>query len=161
MIFHFKTLSRNFKYYGCIVCFIAFILAYMTMPRIRFFHYRHYRNPRDNMKFCMSNIRIIQGAVEMYNMDNDKEKMMEILDIDMLIKEKYLKPVSKPEISCEYYSVGDLSVDGEVACKEHGSLSNPNEKYVESRTNNIKYEIKEFFDYLRVYLRNFLAIRIR
>ena len=71
-------------------------------------------------------------AVEMYNMD--KEKMMEVLDIDTLIKEKYVKPITKPETSCEYYAIGDLSVDGEVACKEHGSISNPNEKYVKKST---------------------------
>ena len=72
-------------------------------------------------KACFSNQRVLMGAVEMYNMDHDT--MMTTLDIPTLVKEKYLKsaPVG-PEPECEYFSIGDLSGDGVVACKRHGGL---------------------------------------
>ena len=72
-------------------------------------------------KACFSNIRVIQGAVEMYNMDSSI--MMENLDIENLKKGKYLKeePV-KPEVSCEYKNFGNLADDGFVFCKYHGDL---------------------------------------
>ena len=72
-------------------------------------------------KACFSNIRVLQGAVEMYNMDNSV--MMTDLDIPTLVKEKYLKSAPKgPEPECEYYSTGDLTKDGVVGCKMHGTL---------------------------------------
>ena len=62
-------------------------------------------------KACFSNIRVIQGAVEMYNMDVDGDSMMRNLDIDILIKEKYLKSEpSHPETSCKYIAFGDLDL---------------------------------------------------
>lgn len=72
-------------------------------------------------KACFSNQRVLMGAVEMYNMDHDT--MMTTLDIPVLVKEKYLKsaPVG-PEPECEYFSIGDLSGDGVVACKRHGGI---------------------------------------
>ena len=77
---------------------------------------------------CASNIRIIQGAVEMYNMDS--KISMKHLDNDSmkeLIKGKYLKEEpEKPETSCEYKSIGDLSKEGEgegiIFCTYHGDL---------------------------------------
>ena len=45
------------------------------------------RSYRD--KACYSNIRVITGAVEMYNMDH--ETFMENLDEDLLVKDGYLK----------------------------------------------------------------------
>ena len=72
-------------------------------------------------KACFSNIRVLQGAVEMYNLDN--ETMMESLEIDKLVKGKYLRDVPQgPEPDCEYYSDGNLTNDGEVACRRHGKL---------------------------------------
>ena len=53
------------------------------------------------LKACFSNILILQGALEMYNMDHIV--MMKELDIPTLIKEKYLKiEISKPEPDCFY-----------------------------------------------------------
>ena len=73
---------------------------------------------------CASNIRIIQGAVEMYNMDS--KISMKHLDNDSmkeLIKGKYLKEEpEKPETSCEYKNFGNLADDGFVFCKYHGDL---------------------------------------
>ncbi len=71
-------------------------------------------------KACYSNIRVIQGAVEMYNMDSSI--MMDNLDIDILKDGRYLKekPVL-PEVSCAYFG-NDLSKDGYVYCGYHGDL---------------------------------------
>ncbi len=82
-------------------------------------------------KACRSNIRVIQGAVEMYNMDISP--MMEQLDIKNLINGHYLKeePV-KPEISCEYKNFGNLAEGGFVFCKYHGDL----ESLLECEYNN-------------------------
>ena len=72
------------------------------------------------LKACYSNARVLQGAVEMYNMDHST--MMSNLDIPTLVKEHYLKSEpGKPEPECEYYNVGDLTGEGYIACKKHGS----------------------------------------
>ena len=70
-------------------------------------------------KACYSNIRVLQGAVEMYNMDN--KTLMTTLDIKKLEEGNYLKPnsIKKPEYECDYFSDGDLSKEGVVACKLH------------------------------------------
>ena len=73
-------------------------------------------------KACFSNIRVLQGAVEMYNMDN--ATMMSTLDMEELVKTHYIKHIpDKPEPECEYESIGDLTQDGYVNCKFHGSPS--------------------------------------
>ena len=69
-------------------------------------------------KTCWSNIRVIQGAVEMYNMD--VATMAKTLDIPELIKGKYLRSEPLlPEKDCYYDSYGDLSQDGFVYCTRH------------------------------------------
>ena len=81
------------------------------------------RSARD--KACFSNIRVIQGAVEMYNMD--VSTMMEELNpktLDILVKEKYLKSLPNPTEpgKCEYKSIGNLTDEGIIYCKYHGDL---------------------------------------
>ena len=74
-------------------------------------------------KACSSNIRLIQMAVEMYNIETTP--MMENLDIKNLIKGHYLKEEpAKPETSCEYRNFGNLANGGFVFCKYHGDLEN-------------------------------------
>ena len=74
-------------------------------------------------KACFSNIRVLTGAMEMYNMDHNT--MMHTLDIDALVKGGYLKSApTSPEPDCEYYSEGDLTEDGVICCKRHGKLNN-------------------------------------
>lgn len=69
-------------------------------------------------KACWSNIRVIQGAVEMYNMD--VATMATSLDLPTLFKEKYLKnEIIGPEKDCYYDSFGDLSKEGFVYCTRH------------------------------------------
>ena len=102
-------------------------------------------------KACYSNIRIITGAIEMYNMDNenDKSKLIKNYDRDtlkILIENKYLK--SEPELPlscCRYTSSGDLynydengkinECDGYVYCEVHGDLQGLR-PIDENKTNN-------------------------
>ena len=86
------------------------------LPR---FHRHHaHSSPQ---KACYSNIRVIQGAVEMYNMDSSI--MMENLDFDYLIEGHYLK--QKPtgsEKNCNYVAEGNLTEDGYIYCEKHGDI---------------------------------------
>ncbi len=110
-----------------IVIAILAILAKMSQPMC----VRRSR-PSARQKACFSNLRIIQGAVEMYNMDNTE--FMEELDFNRLLDGKYLKELpSKPEDSCSYLSLGDLSKDGVIACEYHGDLE---QKYIKSKLEN-------------------------
>ena len=72
----------------------------------------------------MSNIRVIQGAIEMYNMDYpNKLKHLDRDAINELIKGKYLKDEpEKPDSECDLLSIGDLSKDGIIYCIYHGDL---------------------------------------
>lgn len=101
-----------------IVCFL-FILTFTSIALA----YKPYR-PLARYKACLSNIRVIQGAVEMYNMDSPLMlKDLNENSIDSLLKGNYLKSEpSKPDYSCKYSSKGDLSEDGEVYCEYHGGL---------------------------------------
>ena len=74
-------------------------------------------------KACFSNLRVIQGAVEMYNMDHST--MMTSLNLDKLIDGNYIKSIDKPCSECSYYNKGDLSNDGVVACSLHGDIEHP------------------------------------
>ena len=76
-------------------------------------------------KACYSNIRVIQGAVEMYNMDHPT--MMTTLDQNILISGKYIKsnsPLQCPETSKNgtYYG-DDLTGEGYIYCDYHGDLA--------------------------------------
>lgn len=78
-------------------------------------------------KACMANMRVLQGAVEMYNMDTPNT--MSILtenEIQLLVDAKYLKsaPVH-PETDCCYGTKGDLTKDGVIVCAKHGSVEEP------------------------------------
>ena len=115
------------------------------------------RSSRD--KACFSNIRVIQGAIEMYNMD--VSTMMEELNpktMDILVKEKYLKAYpTPPETSkCEYQSIGDLTDAGIIFCKYHGDIEhlvycdyykdNFDENYEKFSQNASNEEIKRNID---------------
>ncbi len=115
-----------------IVIAIMAILAAMAQP------HTHRSRPSARQKACFSNIRVIQGAVEMYNMDSST--MMKELDLNLLINGngssdiKYLKyHPTKPEVSCSYISIGDLSDDGVIACEYHGDIE---QKYIKSKIDN-------------------------
>ena len=73
------------------------------------------------IKACYSNLRVIQGAVEMYNMDTNET--MTDLDMKLLIDGHYLKnEPRKPDEECNYYSNENLTKTGEICCVLHGGL---------------------------------------
>lgn len=95
-----------------IVIAIIGILAAMAIP--------NFKKARESAreKACYSNIRVILGAVEMYNMDNTA--MMDSLAVNSLVSGHYLKSEpSKPEKDCTYLG-NNLSGDGYVYCNIHG-----------------------------------------
>ena len=102
-----------------IVIAIIGILAAMAVPS--------FKKARDSAreKTCYSNISVIQGAVEMYNMD--KRDQMETLDLDVLADSTnaYLK--SKPQCPVaggEYSNLEELSKNnGVITCSYHGTIS--------------------------------------
>ncbi|GEM_PF-975506 len=98
-----------------IVVAIIGVLAAIATPNFR----KARSSARD--KACMANIRVLSGAVEMYNMDNPG--MMHQLDMDALLKGKYLKSkIIGAESDCRYLAIGDLSEGGEIYCQLHGNI---------------------------------------
>ncbi|MBR4570717.1 MAG: hypothetical protein IKO19_08670 [Candidatus Riflebacteria bacterium] len=96
--------------------FLILVITYIIfMPNFR------KGGGRDPRITCYSNLRVIQGAVEMYNMDI--KTMMTDLDIERLIEGKYLKEKPRsPRPECRYFSDGDLTDTGEICCEIHGGL---------------------------------------
>ncbi len=73
-------------------------------------------------KICYSNIRVLQGAVEMYNMDS--KTMMTTLDQATLREGHYIKDKDNlvcPETHKEYLG-DDLTGNGYIYCDYHGDL---------------------------------------
>lgn len=104
-----------------IVCSTIGILAAMAIPNHKRSH------PISSRKKCYSNIRVLQGAVEMYNMDH-MTMISTSLDLKPLEDGKYIKNVEHyvspqiPEISCKYDIDGDITDVGQVYCHYHGSV---------------------------------------
>ncbi|MBP5469249.1 MAG: prepilin-type N-terminal cleavage/methylation domain-containing protein [Candidatus Riflebacteria bacterium] len=97
-----------------IVIAIIGILAAMAIPNFK------KARASARQKACYSNIRVIQGAVEMYNMD--VSSMMTGLSIEKLISGNYLKSTpSKPEVTCSYKG-SSLDGNGSVYCGHHGDV---------------------------------------
>ncbi|MBU1107785.1 MAG: hypothetical protein KKB51_14020 [Candidatus Riflebacteria bacterium] len=72
-------------------------------------------------KACFANQRVLMGATEMYNMDN--EKMLSEVNIEALLNGKYLKSAPVCPQSGTYSAIGDLAgEDGKITCSEHGSV---------------------------------------
>lgn len=73
-------------------------------------------------RVCHANLRVIQGAVEMYNMDNST--MMDTLDIEKLVAKSYLKTKPSCHSGQQYYGK-NLTGRGLVRCPAHGDVDNP------------------------------------
>ncbi len=72
-------------------------------------------------KACYANMRVLLGAVEMYNMDHST--MMTKLDTETLLKGQYLKTsIQFPEVNCRYSALGDLTGVGVITCDVHGPV---------------------------------------
>lgn len=97
-----------------IVIAIIGILAAIAIP--------NFKKARESarQKSCYANIRVILGAVEMYNMDSSQ--MMDNLDINGLVTQGYLKSEpAKPESDCGYNG-SNLTGNGVITCTRHGSV---------------------------------------
>lgn len=83
----------------------------------------NYKKAREQprWKACASNIRVLMGGVEMYNMDH--KTMMRVLDQDILKDGGYIRAEVKcPEMG-KYGSMGDMSAEGgKIVCTNHGML---------------------------------------
>jgi competence protein ComGC len=79
------------------------------------------------VKACYSNIRVIQGAVEMYNMDvkNEEDLILTLNDSETqnpTILKGYLKPVRHYEPMCRYKSKDLDKENGGIYCEYHGDI---------------------------------------
>ncbi|NLI79436.1 MAG: hypothetical protein GX442_23695 [Candidatus Riflebacteria bacterium] len=74
---------------------------------------------------CMANLRMITGAIEMYNMDHQQPFPADHLDLGMLKEQKYFKTVPLCPNGGKYSAEGDLARNGEIVCSVHGSVKNP------------------------------------
>ncbi|MBF0406571.1 MAG: prepilin-type N-terminal cleavage/methylation domain-containing protein [Candidatus Riflebacteria bacterium] len=103
-----------------IVIAIIGILAAIAIP--------NFRKAREQAreKACYANMRVILGAVEMYNMDNTSMIKSDLGDVTGTVTtlSGYLKgKVNKPETSCSYSISGDITLpDGRIYCTTHGSV---------------------------------------
>ncbi len=115
----FKTLANVFAFL-IILGFIALIIIIIPSPS-------RMSRGRAREKFCYANMRVILGAVEMYNMDhNDMIETLQDKDATspegLLVQGKYLRnPINRPEEEC-YYSGYDLSGSGHIVCDKHGTV---------------------------------------
>lgn len=83
-------------------------------------------------KACYANMRVILGAIEMYNMDhtimiNELRHEDVTSDNGELIKGRYLKhQITPPESNCRY-SGKNLTGSGLIVCDEHGTVEAPDD----------------------------------
>lgn len=111
-----------------VICAVLGVILAFALP-----NYRKQPSLKDKFDDCLSNQRVLKGAVEMYNMDVEKENMMHSLDQELLVKEGYLKKIINlgPEKSCKYLDEGDLASDtAYIYCDYHGDVE---QKYKKSK----------------------------
>lgn len=106
-----------------IVIAIIGILAAIAIPNFR------KARQQARQKACFANMRVLQGAIEMYNMDHSAMITTGFLDgnapVD-LVSKKYLKsPPVRPETNCAYSETADLTAEGVVGCNIHGTVESP------------------------------------
>ncbi len=119
------TQNKKSRFSILLLIFYIFGVVLFFFGSLPSFSSRKLSNYSTRQKACYSNIRVIQGAVEMYN--TDSKELMNNLDIDNLIKGHNLKEEpSKPETSCNYTG-NDLNDLGSVYCTYHGDLQGATE----------------------------------
>ncbi|MBF0499124.1 MAG: prepilin-type N-terminal cleavage/methylation domain-containing protein [Candidatus Riflebacteria bacterium] len=102
-----------------IVIAIIGILAAIAIP--------NFRKAREQAreKACYANMRVVLGAIEMYNMDNSSMLSSYGPTVETsLISGQYLKtPISKPETGCVLGSTGGSTAgDVKITCPVHGTV---------------------------------------
>ena len=103
-----------------IVIAIIGILAAIAIP--------NFRKAREQAreKACYANIRVLLGAIEMYNMDHSSmQTTLGATDYGAagsLVSGQYLKSaITPPESNCSYAGT-DLSGSGKISCGPHGTV---------------------------------------
>ena len=121
-----------------IIHFIVAVLIFVINFIIQIPPFKKITIRNDPIKTCYSNIRVLQGAVEMYNMDSDDDNQMKELDMDLLLDKKYIKnkPLP-PKPECKYSSYGDLLGNGYIYCDSHGGVSDDPPK-IKKKMNQIE-----------------------
>lgn len=147
-----KTANRNKRTFlddiikGSLIVLFILVNDLLLTPKDGFpiipnTSYRHGHTGYDPEYHCFSNIRRIYGALEIYNMDHSEP--MDDLDIDILIREKYLKKDSIEKVKnndCTY-SGHNLSKDGYVECPIHGSPVKQEREQEARKLKEEKYKI--------------------
>ncbi len=119
-----------------IVMAIIGLLAAIAIPNFR------KAREQGREKACYANMRVLLGAMEMYNMDNSP--MMKSPDEDRLVRMKFLKSnLNKPERNCRYYSNGDVSAGAPIICRVHGAIDDSELSNGIGSVNNIAYDSDE------------------
>ncbi len=131
-------------YYMLIVCAFLYVGASIETPcqkcgGLHSVLFGAVRGPSCSarVKQCYANMRVLMGAVEMYNMDNavmidaigDADGVMidaigdaDGLESGILVRLRYLKtPLTKPTVKCAYSGVG-LTGTGTIRCAFHGTV---------------------------------------
>jgi hypothetical protein len=129
--------------------FWAFIALIFGIHSVITYNPRRHSSSGTRQKACYSNIRVIQGAVEMYNMDHSV--MISSLDDSeaqnpSLLK-GYLKGVHHPYPKCCYQGIDLGSGDGGIWCTYHGDVDGilGKEGLYDKEQNNDKSNIKGIF----------------
>jgi len=80
-------------------------------------------------KWCRANMMVMQGCIELYNMDHPK--MIETPTFEMfkeggiMRQKKYLKEGINPASEkCKYLFKGNFAKDGTISCEFHGTVKN-------------------------------------
>lgn len=105
-----------------IVLVVAAIIGLIAIPNRRTCYRQQTRD-----KACYANMRVILGAIEMYNMDHQDMITTSLDDpfkkSSVLVKGRYLKSeIHRPEPDCNYRIVGDMTGSGYITCDVHGSV---------------------------------------
>ena len=119
---------------------------------------------------CFSNLRLLMGAVEMFNFDgNEKIKTFDASAMMSLLNKHYLKEEpERPTNHCDYLTEGDLTDNGFIYCEYHGSLdgrikgkSGITREYAASYIEDNKKENKEDFPIYLIVLLAFIPAILR
>ncbi|MFZ5949694.1 MAG: hypothetical protein ACOYXC_03240 [Candidatus Rifleibacteriota bacterium] len=113
---------------------MAILMAILVIVGAIFYpNYRKCYRQQNRGKACYANMRILLGAIEMYNMDHETKINYKVDDPtredSLLVKERYLKsPLTKPDTDCSYSIAGDVTRDGFIKCSVHGQAEEPAEQ---------------------------------